>query len=109
METNWNQIELKAYILLFAAHANFNESKKELDFIKKRVGEKNLVHIQDEFDADNDYQHIQKIESTVERLGYKKADLEDLFIEVKALFVADGEFDILEQNLFRGLKHILFA
>lgn len=109
METNWNNAELKAYLLLFAANANFKESQKELDFIKKRVGENNFMHIHAEFEADNDYQRIQKIESAVERLGYKKEDIEELFIEVKAVFIIDGEYDILEQNLFRGLKHILFV
>jgi len=109
MKTNWTKEEFKAYLLLFAAHANFSENKAELNFIKTRVGAKNLAHIHDEFDADNDYQQIQKIESTVDRLGYKKDDIENLLLDVKALFISDGEIDILEENLFRGLRHILIS
>jgi hypothetical protein len=108
MENQWTKREFKAYVLLFAAHANFTEDKKEMDFIKKRVGEENLDHIHDEFDADNDYQQIQKIQAETKRLGYDKDQLDDLFLDIKALFVSDGKFDILEENLFRGLKHILY-
>ncbi len=108
MDNQWTSQELKAYILLFAAHANFMEDKKELDFIKKRVGEHNLDHIHDEFDADNDYQRIQKIKAAIERFEYSKDEIDNLFTDIKALFIVDGKFDILEENLFRGLKHILY-
>ena len=33
IQTNWTEEEFKAYVLLFAAHANYNESDEELDFI----------------------------------------------------------------------------
>jgi len=109
METNWTKDEFKAYLFLFAAHANFEESKAELNFIKTRVGAKNLAHIHDEFDKDNDYQRIQKIEATIERYAYKKEDIENLLLDVKALFIADGELDILEESLFLGLRHLLLS
>lgn len=109
METTWTKEEFKAYLLLFAAHANFEESNAELKFIKTRVGAKNLAHVHDEFDADNDYQQLQKITATVTRLGYKKDDIENLLLDVKALFISDGEIDILEENLFRGLRHVLIS
>ncbi len=109
METNWTKDELKAYLFLFAAHANFEESKAELNFIKTRVGAKNLAHIHDEFDKDNDYQRIQKIEATIERYAYEKEDIENLLLDVKALFIADGELDILEESLFLGLRHLLLS
>jgi hypothetical protein len=109
MDNNWTEDEFKAYLFLFAAHANFDESKTELNFIKTRVGAQNLAHIHDEFDNDNDYQRIQKIEATITRLEYKKADIENLLIDVKALFVVDGEFDILEESLFIGLRHLLLS
>ncbi|NOQ75733.1 MAG: hypothetical protein GQ574_27245 [Crocinitomix sp.] len=107
MENKWTKQELKAYVLLFAAHANFLEDKKEMDFIKKLVGKNNLDHMHDEFDADNDYQRIQKIKAETERLGYGKDEIDNLFLDIKALFIADGRVDVLEENLFRGLKHIL--
>ena len=107
MKKNWTRPEFKAYLLLFAANANFYESKKELDFIKKRVGEKNLEHVHEEFEADNDYQRIQKIEAEIERLEYGAEEIENLMADIKGLFMSDGGFDILEENLFRGLRHLL--
>ena len=34
--------------------------------------------------------------------------MHDILInEIKELFLSDGEYDILEKNIFKGLKHIL--
>ena len=55
---------------------------------------------------DNDYQSLQKIQSSVKAHGYTNDDLNNLLAEIKTLFLTDNKFDVLEQNVFRGLKHI---
>ena len=106
-DTNWTKEELKIYLLIFCADANFSESKAETAFIKSKTHGNSFEKIHDEFDKDNDYQSIQKIRLTLEKQGYLKEDRDRLFNEVKELFLSDGKYDILEQNLFRGLNHIL--
>ena len=106
-DTNWTEEELKVYILIFCANANFSESKAETAFIKSKTIGNCFERIHDEFDKDNDYQSIEKIRLTLEKYGYLKDDTGRLFNEVKDLFLSDGKYDILEQNLFRGLNHIL--
>jgi hypothetical protein len=106
-KTDWTREELKAYILLYCANANFIETKAEKDFIKEKVGEEKYRKIHNEFDKDNDYQQIQKIEHTVERYNYNKSEIERLFEDIKRLFLSDGSIDILEQNIYRGLQHLL--
>lgn len=105
--TNWTHQELKGYMLLYCAHADFNVSPEEKEYIKSRVGAEEYKKIRREFDEDNDYQQIQKINSTIERLNYSKQEIDEAFKSIKDLFLSDGEMDILEQNIYRGLKHLL--
>lgn len=107
IETNWTKEELKAYILMYCAQANFIETKPEKDYIKEKVGVEKYKQVHKEFDKDNDYQRIQKIEHTVERYNYGKHEIERLFEDIKRLFLSDGSIDTLEENIFRGLHHLL--
>lgn len=105
--TTWTHEELKGYILLYCAHADFNVSKEEKEYIKSRVGDKKFEKIRKEFENDNDYQQIQKIHTTIERFNYSKEEIDEAFRSIKQLFLVDGEMDILEQNIYRGLKQLL--
>ena len=104
---HWTKEELVAYILLFAANSNFIESNKERDVIISKVNMTTFQKIHKEFDQDNDYQSIQKIIKGLEEHQYSSDDLSQLFADVKTLFYADKEFDVLEQNMLLYLKKIL--
>jgi len=105
METNWTKDEFHMYLLIYCANADFVESKVEIDFIKEHVPNADFDKIHSEFNEDNDFQSVQKIQSCYQNHGY--LDQESLVEEVKQLFLADGKMDILESNLLLGLKHIL--
>ena len=104
---NWTKEELVAYILLFTAHSNFDEDNHERNVIISKVDMQTFQRIHDEFDSDNDYQSIQKIIKGIEAHNYSKDDLNSLFSDIKLLFLSDGEFDVLERNMFTYLKKIL--
>ncbi len=104
---NWTKQELVAYILLFAANSDLTESNKEREIISSKIDEKAFKAIHEEFNNDNDYQSIQKIVDGLQAHNYSKNDLDELFSDIKSLFFADGDFDILEQNMLRGLQRIL--
>ena len=106
-KTDWTREELKAYILLYCANANFIETQEEKEFIKSKVGEEKYMKVHKEFDKDNDYQRIQKIQSSVERFNYSKHEIDILFMNIKKMFLTDGSMDILEENIYRGLQHLL--
>lgn len=105
--TQWSREELKAYILMYCAYADFIESKAEKEYIKSKVGEEKYQKIHKEFDADNDYQRIQKIQVTVARFDYNKNEIDRLFHNIKRMFLKEGEMDVLEENIYRGLQHLL--
>ncbi len=105
--THWSKNELQAYILLYCANANFTESPEEIALIKSKVDAKNYKEIHKEFDNDNDYQSIEKIIDAVDRLNLSDKQIDKMIMEIKELFMADGDFDAAEKALFSGLKHIL--
>lgn len=106
---NWTKNEFKAYLLLFAANSDYEESQVEKDIILKIINKEQYNKIHLEFDKDNDYQSIQKIQSGIQKFNYSKNEIDKLLLEVKLLFLSDGNFDILERNLLRSLKKILKA
>ncbi len=107
INTLWSREELKAYILLYCAYADFIETEAEREYIKSKVGEEKYNKVHKEFDADNDYQRIQKIQTTVAQYNYSKKEIDRLFENIKKLFLTDGPVDILEENIYRGLQHLL--
>ena len=107
MKTNWTKEDLKIYLLIYCANADFSESKHELKYIKEKIENSHYDKIRDEFEKDNEYQSIQKIQTTIKELGYSKLAINNLLEEIKELFVSDHNFNTQEQNLFRGLNKIL--
>jgi hypothetical protein len=106
MVPNWTKKELVAYILLYASHSDLMESNKERNIIISKVDVKTFDKIHKEFDKDSDYQSIQKILASLEQHNYTALDIDLLLADIKALFFADGDFDISEQTMFMFLKRI---
>lgn len=105
--TDWTHQELKAYMLLYFANADLVVSPEEKEYIKSKVSEDEYQKIHREFEKDNDYQRIQKIDATIERFDYSKEEIDKAFQSIKSLFLADGEIDIMEETIYRGLKNLL--
>lgn len=103
----WTKDELIAYLLLFAAHSDFKESNHERNVIISKVDMNTFQKIHDEFDNDNDYQSLQKIQKSLAYHKYSKREIKQLLSEIKGLFYADGDFDHLEHQMFVYLKRIL--
>ena len=105
--THWTKNELIAYLLLYCANADYVENESEIAIIQSKVDLIKYQAIHKEFEEDNDYQSIQKIQAAVERLGYSEAQIDDLILEMKDLFLIDGTLEAEENILFTGLKHLL--
>ncbi|RED45154.1 hypothetical protein DFQ10_10221 [Winogradskyella eximia] len=103
---DWTKDELVAYILLFAANADFKESAKERELIISKVDKQTFQEIHEEFDADNDYQGLKKIMISLEQHQYTKEDVDLLMEDIKALFFVDDDFDITEQNMLKSLNRL---
>jgi uncharacterized protein YpuA (DUF1002 family) len=107
METNWTKSEFKAYLLSYAANANYFESEEEKEIIQKMVSHDDYIKVHRELSKDNDYQSIQKILHTLDRFNYTKDELHHLVDDINSVFNADGEHDVLEDNMLLTLKKFL--
>ncbi|WP_407557541.1 hypothetical protein [Winogradskyella sp. 4-2091] len=106
---DWTKDELVAYVLLFAANADFKESEKERELIISKVDKETFQEIHEEFDRDNDYQGLKKITTSLEQHLYSKEDIDLLLEDIRVLFFADDDFDITEQNMLKALERLFKA
>jgi hypothetical protein len=106
MKTNWTKDDLKTYTLIYCANADFAESKVEIDFIKSKIKNANFDQLHKEFELDNDYQSIQKMQAALKENKFTDEETNQLIEDIKALFLTDNDYDILEQNMLLGLKRI---
>lgn len=105
-DTDWTKEDLLAYILLYAAKADFVETQEEKDLIIAKVHKEEYDKIHKEIDNDNDYVSAQKIYTTLHSHNYTHEDTDSILSEIKKLFLADGNFDILERNMLIALKRL---
>lgn len=105
--TNWSREEFEAYLLFYAANADFVESEEEKKVIHSKVSETAYAKMHAEFEKDKDFTRIQKIINTAERFELSKQEVDGLFSEIAEIFEADGKVDILEREIFIGLKRVL--
>ena len=103
---HFSKDEFHAYLLFYCANADFVEQEEEMEFIKSKTENEVFEKMHKQFQKDNDFQRIQKIERTLDALEYTKEQKELLLEEIQALFMSDGKFPILERNAYLGLKHI---
>ena len=105
--TEWTRAEFKAYLLSYAASANYFESEEEKEMIQSIVSDDVYKKIHRELARDNDYQSIQKILYNIKKFEYSKDELHHLVDDITKLFNADGEFDLLEDNMLHALKRLI--
>jgi uncharacterized protein YlbG (UPF0298 family) len=104
---HWSKNDLQAYLLLYCANADFIGKEEEMELIKSKVSSSDYKSISKEFNNDNDYQSIQKIQDAVRRLNLSETEIDGLIAETKDLFLSDGDFAASEQALFAGIKKLL--
>lgn len=104
--SNWTKEEFVAYILLYIANIDLEESEAEQRYILSRVNRETYNSIHDEFDKDNDYQSINKIVNAYKSKSLY-ASLDELFADVKLMAFADGKNHQMEQTSYNVLKRIL--
>jgi hypothetical protein len=107
IETDWTKEEFKAYLLLYAANANFFEDELEKETILAMVSPMTYKRIHRELNLDNDYQRIQKILFNIKKFHYSKENIERLILDIQKVFDASGKEDLLEENMLRGLKKLI--
>jgi hypothetical protein len=105
---NWTKEDIKVYTLIYCANADFFEDDSEVEYIKSMINKSDYNRLHSEYESDNDYQSIQKINNALKYYDFSLKQKQKFFSEIKELFKADGDFDLLEKNMYMNLKRYLF-
>lgn len=105
--TNWTRDDFRVYLMLYAANVDLNISETEIDIIESKFELKRIKDIKSEFDADNDFQRIEKIEHHVKHNGCSENELNTFLEDTIKIFKADGHFARIELATFSFLKKLL--
>lgn len=104
---NWTYNEFLAYLLLYAANADFTVKKEEKAILFSKVDKDVYKTIRKAFEKANDYKQLQTIISFREEY-YNDIDSKDRILkDLKDIFLADEEYTTLERAIFTGLRRIL--
>ena len=106
-EVKWSKSEFMAYVLFYAAQADFQESTAEKTLIHSKVSDDVYERMHAEIDRDNDYQRIQKIDLYVKSNNFSEQQIDDLIAEIHELFVSDDSYGVIEQSMELSLRKIL--
>ncbi len=104
---HWDKESFLAYVLIHAAHADFVITKDEEEVILRFVSETTYGKMYSEYKNDNDFQSVEKIIDAKDYLNLCEKDCDSLLDEIEEVFKADGKYDILEKNMYLGIKKIL--
>lgn len=107
MNSNWTKKEFLAYVLLYAAHCNYFETKEEENYILSLVDKETYNKIHTEVVIDSDENNLDKIQEYVSEHKLSQADKENLIREIKNVFFADGYVDVMEKKVFKILQKII--
>ena len=105
---SWNKAELKIYILLLCANADFQETPDEINTIKSKVDTQVFDKIHKEFEQDTEDERLEKIENAIHNHEFSTMELMALRKEIHAIFMMDNKLKMKESNMEAILDNILY-
>ena len=105
--SKWTKIEFEAYVLLYAAHCNYLETKEEQAYILSKIDTKTFHKIHTEVVVDSDEENLNKIQQYITENQLNQQEKDALLRDIKNVFFADGSVDVLEKKVFNILKKII--
>lgn len=104
---SWNRNELKTYLLLLCANADFVETPIELRLIGSRVDEKSFDKIYSEFSTDSEEKRLEKISTALAYHDLSPSEVSVLKKEIKEVFEANAHISVEELKLQQLLDRLL--
>ena len=104
---NLSYDEFLAYLLTWAACCDNELNEEEKELIVRKVGDAGFVEIKAAFDHHKDYQRLALIESYREKYYATAGEVEKLLADLKEIFLADEEYNSVEQSYFIMIRHLL--
>jgi hypothetical protein len=102
-----NISEYLAYILLYAANADFETDKEELEIIRETVSKKEFLKVKKAFDNASDTERLDVIIHYRDVYSDLLNDTSLVTNQIKSIFMADDKYSAVEKAVFIFLKKLL--
>lgn len=107
-KVHWTKKELQVYILLLCANADAVQTEEELDLIRSKVEGEVFEKMYKEFKEDNEERSFEKIQDNIALHHYSHREIQHLRKEMQEVFFTDKKFGMLERNMERILRNMLY-
>src|SRR5690606_11681945 len=105
-ETKYSYNEFLGLMLVYVAHVDMEFSEDEKKLIKQKVGEQAMEKVITDFEEMSDFQAFQTILS-YKGIYFPTAEQKrELLADMKALFLADGDYSTLERETYHFLEKL---
>lgn len=104
-----NYDELLCFILLYTAKADYKINREEQEFILRKIDKKTYDRLNERMEDMSDYDILQEILSYEKEHFPNTEGKEKLIQDIRMLFHADGEFDLLEENMLIYIRKLIRA
>lgn len=104
---NWSYDDYLAFLLVYAANADFIVEDEESLALMQKLGEEQYAKMKDYFLQLNDIQSIEVIYEFREKYCREPEQVTQVLSEIKTLMEQDEEFQPEEEELYLGIKRIL--
>ncbi|MEB8330699.1 hypothetical protein OO009_15180 [Flavobacteriaceae bacterium KMM 6897] len=107
-QPKWSKNELKVYILLLCAQADWDETPEEIAFIKSKTTPEIFDKIKKEANEDNEDISLDKIEAAIEEHRFSTLELIELKKEIQDIFISDKNFTLKERYIDEILDNLIY-
>lgn len=101
--------EFFAYLLLYAAKADFVETAEEKNYILNKVTPEVYGKVHQIFEKDTDAERIEVLLENVRAHNYKQTSPEELIAEIRAIMAIDGQLDATEKMYLIGIRRLIMS
>ena len=104
---SWSYDHFIGFLLLYAAHADYEYSTSEEEHIQSLISPKILQEVEVAFNAMGEFEQLQSILDWKEQFITTSEDKKKVLEALSRLFKSDGDYSKLEANLYDFLKRLL--
>ncbi|MET6990948.1 hypothetical protein [Sediminicola arcticus] len=107
-QPKWSKEELKIYILLLCAKADWKETPEEMTLIRSKSNQEIFDRIYKEISEDKEDISLDKIEASIEKHHYSTMEIIELKKDIQEVFSADKDFSLKEQYIDEILDNLIY-
>lgn len=101
------QSEFKTFILIYAAHIDYNFSDKEKQFIKQKTTNQEFLKMLSLFNDQTDYYSLKIILAHKKQYYHLEKEKHKLYAEITELFKVDGDYSRPERIFLDFLERMI--